>query len=57
LEDAEYVVVDPSAWRSSQSVDTGYDEVLRGLPALGLCLRHADDGVMLFGKGAPCGSR
>jgi uncharacterized membrane protein len=55
LEDAAYVVVDPSAWRSSQSADAGYDEVLRGLPALGFCRLHAEDGVMLFGKGAPCG--
>jgi uncharacterized membrane protein len=56
LEHAEYIVVDPSAWRSSQAHDAGYDEVLRSLPSLGYCPLLTEDGVTLYGRGARCAS-
>lgn len=56
LENAEYVVVDPTAWRSSQSVGAGYERVLRALPSLGFCPLLSEDGVTLYGRGERCAS-
>jgi hypothetical protein len=56
LESAQFVVVDPTSWRSSQSTAAGYDDALRDLLSLGFCLLRADDGVMLFARGSPCAS-
>lgn len=57
LEDAAYVVIDQRAWRSSQSEDAGYTNVLRSLPSRGYCLMREADGVMLFAREDRCASR
>jgi len=57
LENAAFVVVDRTAWRSSQSRDTGYDRVLDSLPSLGFCVLLHEDGVTLYARGPRCASR
>ncbi len=50
LEGATHVVIDRKAWRSSQSIDTGYTRVLDALPSLGYCLLMEEDGVELYAR-------
>jgi uncharacterized membrane protein len=54
LEDASWVVVDRRAWVSTQSLGSGYSDVLRALPSLGYCLVTEDDGVELYRPAAAC---
>jgi hypothetical protein len=56
LMNAEYVVVDRRAWRSSQSNRAGYIATLRELPTRGFCLLVERDGVQLWARGDRCAS-
>lgn len=57
IEDADYVLVDRAAWRSSQSEAAGYDRTLRSLSARGFCPLRTEGSVTLYHRGEPCASR
>jgi uncharacterized membrane protein len=54
LESAEYVVVDRTAWRSSQAEGAGFERTLNALPSLGYCPVLTDDGVTLYRRSGTC---
>jgi uncharacterized membrane protein len=56
LENAEYVIVDRTAWRTSQADDAGYERTLHSLPSLGYCPVLTDDGVTLYRRSGACAS-
>ncbi|MFN8559200.1 MAG: DUF2079 domain-containing protein [Dehalococcoidia bacterium] len=53
---AEYVVVVPGGWSSSQAQAAGYRDTLATLPARGYCLQRDDDGVLVYRRKQSCGS-
>jgi uncharacterized membrane protein len=45
---SEFVLIDRTGWRSSQSTTAGYEYVLASLPERGYCLASAVDGIELY---------
>ncbi|MGD9891114.1 MAG: DUF2079 domain-containing protein [Dehalococcoidia bacterium] len=56
LERAEYVIIDRTAWRTSQSDAAGFERTFHSLPAFGYCPVLTDDGVTLYRRSRSCAS-